>query len=212
MASKELVMAVAATAELCGKAFSPTAAALFLNDLDGFDESAVIAALTRCRKELDGRPFNVAAVIARIDDGRPGIEEAWAMLPTDESQSTAWTDEMAQAWGIALPLIEDGDRIVARMAFKETYAKLVTEARDQERPIKWSMSFGDDKNCRQTALVNAVRLKRIQLDSAIALLPPDAAEGLIRMLGVKSHPLLAPPTSTGREQLKALMNTLKAGS
>ncbi len=209
MSSKELVMAVAATAELCGKAFSPTAAALFLQDLDGFDEQAVIAALTRCRKELDGRPFNVAAVIARIDDGRPGPEEAWAMLPSDEIQSTSWTDEMAQAWGVALPLIQDGDRIAARMAFKESYAKLVTAARDQKRPIKWSMSFGEDKNCRQTALSDAVRLKRIPLDSAIALLPPDAAEGLIRMLDIKTHPLLAPPTSKGREQLKALMTTMR---
>jgi hypothetical protein len=148
----------------------------------------------------------------KVMDGRPGPEEAWAMLPTDESQSTAWTDEMAQAWGIALPLIEDGDRIAARMAFKETYAKLVTAARDQKQPIRWSMSFGDDKNSRQTALADAVRLKRIQLDSAIALLPPDAAEGLIRMLDIKSHPLLAPPTSKGREQLKMLMNTMRVSA
>jgi hypothetical protein len=119
---------------------------------------------------------------------------------------------MSQAWGVALPLIQDGDRIAARMAFKESYAKLVTTSRDQKQPIKWSMSFGDDKNSRQTALADAVRLKRIQLDSAIALLPPDAAEGLIRMLDIKSHPLLAPLSSNGREQLKDLMSTLKMAS
>jgi hypothetical protein len=145
-------------------------------------------------------------------DGRPGPEEAWAMLPTDENQSASWTDEMAQAWGAALPLIQDGDRIAARMAFKEVYAKLVTEARDQKCPIKWSMSFGEDKNSRQTALADAVRLKRIPLESAIALLPPDAAEGLIRMLGTKMNPLLAPPTSKGREQLKMLMSTLRVSA
>ncbi len=152
------------------------------------------------------------AKLCKVMDGRPGAEEAWAMLPVDESQSASWTEEMSQAWGVALPLIQDGDRVAARMAFKESYLKLVTAAREQKRPIKWSMSFGEDKNCRQTALADAVRLKRIQLDSAIALLPPDAAEGLIRMLGIKSHPLLAPPTSTGREQLKALMLTMRAGS
>lgn len=145
----------------------------------------------------------------KMMDGRPGPEEAWAMLPGDESQSASWTEEMAQAWGVALPLIQDGDRIAARMAFKESYAKLVTEARDQKRPIKWSMSFGDDKNSRQTALADAVRLKRMPLDSAIALLPPDAAEGLIRMLDIKSHPLLAPPTSKGREHLKLLMSSMR---
>lgn len=171
MASSALIKAIAATAELCGKTYTPAAAAMFAQDLEGFDDTAVMAALTRCRKELDGKPFNVAAVISRIDDGRPGPEEAWAMLPQDESATVVWTEEMCQAWGAALPLLRDGDKIGARMAFKEAYAKKVMDARDQRRPAKWTASLGDDKSGREPALKAAVEKGRLSAPHVRALLP-----------------------------------------
>ena len=210
MSSSTLIEAVAATSELCGKVYTQAAVMLFLQDLDGFDEPAVLAALTRCRKELDGKPFNIAAVISRIDDGRPGIEAAWAMLPHDEETSTVWTDEMAQAWGIAEPLLQDGDRVAARMAFKEAYAKLVVDARDRKERPNWSISFGHDKSGRQTALLDAVRHNRLTLDHALSLSAPDAKEGLLLSLGVSKHPLLAAPNRDGKKAIANLLLDLKA--
>lgn len=211
MASAALIKAVAATAELCNKVFSPAAAKLFADDLDGYDELAVMRALTRCRKELKG-PFTLEAVVSRIDDGRPGVEEAWAMLPTEEQTSLCWTDEMQQAWGAALPLLQDGDRIAARMAFKEAYIKLVAQARDQKLPAKWTMSFGADKSGHQVALTEAVRHQRISVNAAVALLPPDQAEALLLSLGVTNHPLLAAPNKKGQQKVKELLLSLRGNA
>jgi hypothetical protein len=205
MATKALLQAIAATAELCGKVYTPAAAAMFAQDLAGFNESAVMAALTRCRKELDGKPFNVAAVISRIDDGRPSVEQAWAMLPHDEETSAVLTEEMAQAWGVARPLLNDGDKIGARMAFKEVYAKLLADARDQKVPPKWFPSLGRDVGGRQTALMDAVRHNRLSLGHAVGLLPNEAAEGLLMSLGVKEHPLLAAPSKDGKKRVGELL-------
>jgi hypothetical protein len=209
MASSALIKAIAATAELCGKTYTPAAAALFAQDLTGYDEQAVMVALTRCRKELDGRPFNVAAVISRIDDGRPGVEQAWAMLPFDEDSSVVWTKEMAYAWGLAKPLLLDGDRIGARMAFKEAYTKQITEARDQKIPPKWTASFGTDPHGRQAALTEAVRHNRLTLAHAVDLLPTDAAEGMLLSLGVKNHPLLVAPNKEGQKKVTELLQLLR---
>lgn len=207
MPTSAVIEAIAVTAELCGRTFSPAAAAVFAGDLDGFNEQAVLVALTRCRKEVRGM-LTLQDVVSRIDDGRPGVEQAWAMLPHDENTSTVWTDEMAQAWGIAMPLLNDGDRVGARMAFKEAYTKLIAEARDQKLPAKWTPSFGRDVGGRQAALIEAVRHKRLPLDHAVQLLPTEAAEGLLLSLGVKNHPLLAAPSQDGKKKVGELLQLL----
>ena len=61
------------------------------------DQPAVLKALTRCRREVKGM-LTIQDVVSRIDDGRLGVEEAWAMMPFSESQSVVWTEEMAQAF------------------------------------------------------------------------------------------------------------------
>lgn len=208
MPSSKVIEAIAVTAELCGRTFTPAAAAVFAGDLDGFPEAAVLGALTRCRKEVKGF-MTLQDVVSRIDDGRPGVEQAWAMIPMDEGQSVVWTDEMAAAWGIAAPLLYEGDKIGARMAFKETYAKGVAEARDKLRPAKWTASIGGDVHGRSAALVEAVRLGRISMDHAIVVIGEKYAEGMIRALGVQDHPLLAPPDPKAKARLAALMLQLE---
>lgn len=170
-ASKALIQAIAATAELCGKVYTPAAAALLASDLDSFDERAVLSALTRCRKELDGKPFNVAAVIARIDDGRPGPQEAWAMMPVQESMSVVWTDEMRDAWAASMPLLDGRGNVAARMAFLEKYTSCITVARDQRLPPRWTPSLGLDPHGREQALRTAVEKRRLSVEHARTLLP-----------------------------------------
>lgn len=165
MPSIELIQAVAVTAELCGRTFSEAAAKVFVQDLEGFDDQAVIKALSRCRREVRGF-LTIADVVTRIDDGRPGPEEAWAMMPFDESQSVVWTDDMAAAFGVAIPLLAAGDKVAARMAFKEHYIKAVTESRDARKPVNWTPSLGHDKNTHAAALSNAVEKGRLTLGFA----------------------------------------------
>lgn len=170
MASVELIQAVAVTAELCGRVFSEPAAAMFVADLEGFDERSVIKALSRCRKEVRG-VLTVVDVINRLDDGRPGAEEAWAQVPMTDLQSVVWTEEMAEAFGIATPLIEDGDMVAARMAFKEAYLRLLAKARDERKPVKWTPSLGEDKSGAAQVLTQAVAAGRLSYEHAQEVMP-----------------------------------------
>lgn len=208
MPSSQVIKGIAVTAELCGKTFSPEAAAVFASDLDGYPEQAVLKALTRCRKEVRGL-LTVQDVISRIDDGRPGAEEAWAMIPNDDVSSVVWTQEMAAAYGAAEPLLYAGDKVGARMAFKEKYVKLVADARDEKKLPQWTPSFGTDHQGRQLALIEAVRHNRMAIGHAADLLPPDLAEGLLLSVGATNHPLLAAPNAEGKAKIKALMLELK---
>ena len=168
--SKAVLQAIAVTAELTGAQFSPAAARVFADDLSRYPEHQVLGALNRCRKELRGR-VTLQDVIGRLDDGRPGPEEAWAMLPKDESASVVWTDEMCEAWGVALPLIEDGDTVAGRMAFLERYRGLVMQARDSGKSVHWVPSLGHDAHGREAVLLEAVERGRLSAPHVALLLP-----------------------------------------
>jgi hypothetical protein len=170
MASAQLIQAVAVTAELCGRTFSPEAAAVFVNDLDGLDELAVASALKRCRREVRGT-LTVQDVVSRINDGRPGPDEAWAMLPKDEDTTVVWSEEMREAWGVAIPLLEFGDKVGARFAFREAYMARVNAARDARRPPNWIASLGHDKRGREHVLAEAVSAGRLSLTQAQSYVP-----------------------------------------
>lgn len=183
MPSTELLQAVAVTAELCGRTFTEAAARVFVSDLAIYPEHATIKALARCRREVRGF-LTIADVVSRLDDGRPGVEEAWAMMPFDESQSVVWTDEMANAFGVARALLNDGDKVAARMAFKESYTRLIGEARDSGVPVSWSPSLGYDKNGRESVLADAVAKGRLTYSHAQQICPalPPMAENITALL------------------------------
>lgn len=178
MPSVELIQAVAVTAELCGRVFSEAAARVFVDDLKGYDEAAVIAALRRCRREVRG-VLTVQDVVSRIDDGRPGPDEAWAMIPQDEAQSVVWSEEMAHAWGIAM---NADDRVSQRMAFREAYIAAVSRARDQGVKPRWTASLGHSREGRERAIVEAVDKGRISMDDACALIPSMPSSKLLALI------------------------------
>lgn len=170
--SKDLIRAIAVTAELTQTQMSAVAAEVMASDLSLYSEAQVMKALTRCRRELSGpRKLTIAEVINRFDDGRPGAEEAWAMIPRDESATVVWTEEMATAFGVVAHMLKAGEDIPARMAFKEKYLALVSASRDEGSPVKWQPSLGVDPHGRESALAEAVRLGRIPAEHALALLP-----------------------------------------
>lgn len=165
MTERSLAKEIAVTAELTGTTMSEGAAEVMATELDAYDRRQVVGALRACRKELKGR-LTMAAVLERLDDGRPGPEEAWSMIPMDEAGTTVWTSEMSQAFGVALALIEQGDKVAARMAFRETYNRMVQQARDQRRPVHWMVSLGHDPAGRPGPLARAVEAGRITYDEA----------------------------------------------
>lgn len=170
MTSSKLLEAVAVTAELCGRTFSEPAARVFVSDLAGYPEHQVLGALRRCRKEVKGL-LTVHDVVSRLDDGRPGVEEAWAMVPRSESETTVWTTESGQAFGVAVRLLDSGDEVAARMAFKETYLRMVAQAREASQPVQWHISLGWDKKGREGPLLEAIQKGRIKYEEAQNYLP-----------------------------------------
>lgn len=102
----------------------------------------------------------------------PSADEAWAIAQTamHEDQSLVWTDEIAQAWGIAREVMPD--RTGARMAFKAAYDRLIAETKAKGCPPKWIVSPGSDVRLRAQALEQAVQMQRITHDHAQKFLPP----------------------------------------
>lgn len=152
----------------------------------------------------------VAGCDAQVKVNWLGADEAWALMPKSENESAMLTDEIAQAMAAASPLLAAGDRIAARMAFRDAYNRLVEQAKIDGRMPRHFPSFGADVAGRVTMLSNAVRAGQITLDHATEV-SPEHAEDLVRMVGVKNHPLLAGPTDEQRAKAKALLLTLKVG-
>lgn len=153
-------------------------------------------------------PADVIAQIGAIvaADGRPGAEEAWAVAfrGTDEAATVVWCDEMAEAFGMARPLLLAGDEVGARMSFKETYNRLLAAARAARTPAKWSVSLGYDVAARDAAIrphVEAGRLPPTEL-------PVVPLLGLETMLGLPPPKDASPTNLAAREkafvQLRAL--------
>ncbi|MCB1622818.1 MAG: hypothetical protein KDI44_19040 [Thiothrix sp.] len=160
---------LSATIEAMGQEISAAALVLMAEDLEPYGVPVVSKALARVRRE--SRRFTLADVIERIDDGRPGVEEAWAMMPKSEAESVVWTPEMRDAYFAALPLLEDGDKVGARMAFKERYSTLLAAARADNHPAVWEASLGHNPELRDTALAEAVGKKRLSASATQLLLP-----------------------------------------
>lgn len=192
MVTEQLLQAIAVTAELTGTQLSQGAARVLADDLSRYPEHQVLQALTRCRREIRTR-LTVADVVARIDDGRVGPEEAWAhVMPLlgDESASIVWTAEEKAAFFVCSNLGDD--RIAARMAFIEAYRKAVLEARNSGHPAKWEHCLGHSASGREQVLTEAVRLGRLPAAHVQKLLPhldiPNAMLELIDSVEVLNLP------------------------
>lgn len=171
MSKEKLIQAIAITAELCGRNLSDAALVAFADALSEYDPIQGLKALEKCKQGLTG-PFTLPAVVSRIDDGRPGAEEAWTTCPRSESETAVWTQEAQQAFfSGACDLLETGDIIAARMAFKEAYERILSEARADKRPCQWIISQGWDVADRQRKIADAVTLGRVALPAALAAYP-----------------------------------------
>ncbi|MEW4338472.1 hypothetical protein [Chromobacterium vaccinii] len=208
---REILEAVAVTAELTGTELSAAAQAVMVRDLLGYPKESVLRALSRCRRELTGR-LTLAAILDRLDDGRPGADEAWGVVARalgDESETVVWTEEMASAAAPARELMMLGDKIGARMAFRDAYERIVSDARGERRSVSWRVSAGNDADRRASAIVRAVELGRLPAGQAQALLPAQAVEE--RHLLLTGSVMSDAERRSGREQVKKLLAMLQGG-
>lgn len=193
----KIVKALAVTAEVMGTELSDAAAQVMCDDLSKWPVSVIISALDRTRREHTGR-LTLSAIIQRIDDGRPGVEEAWAMCPQAEGDTAVWTDEVSAAFFAAVPLLYAGDRVGARMAFKEKYIALLSEARNEQRPVKYWVSLGHDVAGREGPINNAVAAGILTREAAVKLLPAvDDSPNLAQLADESVKFISAPELENG---------------
>jgi hypothetical protein len=174
MSLENLLNELAGTAELMGKQLSPVALAMMAKDLSAYDYKIISEALKNVRNGT--KQFSQGAIVNEIEmlkpDGRIGADEAWAIYPHDEATSAVLTNEIAEAMQIAKPLLDEGDKIGARMAFKEAYNRIVIRNKNEGIAPKWFPSLGHSKEGREEVLKQAVMLGRLSKDHAQSILPP----------------------------------------
>lgn len=212
---RNILQALAVTVELIGAEMTTQGRVAMVEDLAQYPERAIIGALHRCRREVTRNKLTLQDIIDRLDDGRPGPEEAWSLYPKDEDASAIVTAEMQQAMSAAWSLVQDGDKVAGRMAFLEAYRRIVAENRANGVPVKWEPSFGRDPRGREAALLVALQHERLTVDRCLALLPNDNEQHaeFLRHAGVSHHLLLASPTPTqekSRARLAAILGDLSA--
>jgi hypothetical protein len=199
MSTRELIQAIAVTAELTGTTLSDIAQAAMAEDLMAYPHQAVMDALVRCRREIHGR-LTLAAIIERLNanDGRPIADEAWmqALLADDERETVVWTQEASDAFFEARPALHAGDKVAARMAFKAAYDRLVQQARDNGIPAQWFVSPGQDPDKRRIAIEKGIEKKLLMTSQVVHLLPPPdpdpaISRQVLRLAAVSGKLMLA---------------------
>ncbi len=110
--------------------------------------------------------------------GHPTANEAWGLVlaSRDESDTVVWTEQIAEAAGIAQPVLDSGDEVGARMAFRDAYDRILRERPEKPR---WFASLGSDHDRRTAALDRAVRAGLLTQSHAAGLLPAPKDHGPI---------------------------------
>lgn len=159
-----LLEELGATMELSGQQIRPAALALLASDLSHIDKSLLRMALARIRAEHKG-PILTGTVLQYVDHamGRllPAEAYALALSSSDDSATIVWTNEIADAWTVAAPLLRAGDKFGARQAFVEAYGRITGEARARRQHPVVQVSLGHDPEGRTRALQEAMTAGRL---------------------------------------------------
>lgn len=191
-----------------GQTITPASLMMMADDLGVFDPVKVMNALSKVR--LECKRFTLADVVERINaqDGRLSADEAWAtaLLAHDESETVVWTEEAAQAYWASESLLQNFDKIGARMAFKGAYERLCLESRNLKKPVKWLSSLGHDPEKRKFAIEQAVHLNRLTESAAAGLLPAPKVDPNNPILKLIDGNVTTPDVARARlAQLKKML-------
>jgi hypothetical protein len=174
-----------------GKAFSQRTMTIVFDALEDYPLEAVFQAIKIHTKKgkYAPSPADIVEIISeRTGAKHIGCEEAWsiALESFDEYSTVVWTEPIAEARAIASSLYFGGDKVAARMAFKDAYNRIIKTAPE---PI-WTVTEGFDMARRADAVKQAVLLKRLpplKADSRYLIeSPTTTVAGLIESAQVKT--------------------------
>lgn len=172
--TRAILESLAVTAEVCGTEISQAAARVIAAELSAYPVEAVQLALKRLAREHQGR-LTLAAIVSRIDDGRPTADAAWSTMPRDDHQTAVLTDEQMAAWSVAAPMLADGDKIGARLAYCKEYVRQCEIARAEGKPVRWHASLGYDAAGRESVILEAVQQGKLTMAEGQKMLPTKIA-------------------------------------
>lgn len=127
------------------------------------------------------KPADIRARLPRVN-AHPHADAAWAIAvkSMDEDETVVWTDEIAEAFGVA-KMIYDVDKVGARMAFRAAYEQIIST---RQGSPKWIVSIGSDVAGRTDAIRNAEVAGLITAKQASNLLPPPESPVGERLLQI----------------------------
>lgn len=134
---------------------NPASTAIFFRALSAYPLDSVRRAFGShaATSRFSPTPADILDIL-RESDGRPEEDEAWAIAiaAADETATVVWTGEISAAWAVCQTVLQAGDEVGARMAFKAAYRRMVVDARAARQPMSWSASLGSDPEKRRCAL------------------------------------------------------------
>ena len=140
--------------------------------------------------------FKSAARGSESDDGRLSADEAWGMFPHNSDNTVLVTNEIMEAGQSAWELLKLGDKVAARMAFKDAYERIIKKARECGNKPRWQLSLGNSGECTSAA-TEGLRRGLLSLEYIRSVLNPDDADFIASSAGYQLA--LPAPTEKGKQ-------------
>lgn len=201
-----------------------------LANLEDVETEALRGAVRRHMADPDrGRffptPADLRAKLPRDLSGvHLGADSAWAIVVEsfDERASVLWTAEIENARCVAMPIWHLGDKIGARMAFRDAYTAAVSAT---ATPPRWKVSAGTDKAQRAALVARATAAGLLGPSQAKHLAAPEAqvSDAMAKVAGLiaggQSNVVRFPDrlalsngaTEDDREKLARLVGAMREG-
>lgn len=189
-----------------------------------FELPAIVEAFNRHLMSPDAGQFQPKpADIVKLLEAAPGFggeparigsSEAWAIALSgyDEAETVMINDEVVEAMAIARPVLDAGDEVGARAAFREAYDRIVMRNRSAGRAAKWWPSIGYDVARREEVIRSAVDRGLMTQEQANPYLPaPVTPQGEFIAGLLTGNVVQMPNDPEFRKRIAGLKSMLKGG-
>lgn len=173
-----------------GAKITATAIELAFEALVDYEVSQIQRALSLHMRDPDRGRFapkvaDVVGILQPVDSALwPNADEAWALCVRsfDESDTVVICDEIMQAREICQPVMDIGDEIGARVAFRDAYNRTIACSKLQGKKPRWWISQGHNREMREMRITEAVRQGRLHRSQAMTLLGYDPTVSDVRFI------------------------------
>ncbi len=131
------------------------------------------------RGQFPPKPADIIYQIERRMPQRLTADEAYMLIPSDESETVVWTHEIAEAAAIAG---HEPDKTARRMAFKSAYERITERNKLAGKRPSWFISYGWDMAKRERPIQDAIAIGRIKQEDVDMTMLPSQSVGIAGLL------------------------------